>query len=106
MTELEKIEQLEKQLKARKRKALAKEYEKLGKRFLKQSNAKNIESANQILDKNNLNTDVISTEEYITKEQFLELLNIANNMQWNGNFWKIGNITDVSQWLSQFRTKK
>jgi len=34
MTELEKIEQLEKQLKARKRKALAKEYEKLGRIFL------------------------------------------------------------------------
>jgi len=106
MTELEKIEQLEKQLKARKRKALAKEYEKLGRKFLKQSNAKNIEAANQMLDKNNLNADVVSAEEYITKEQFLELMNIANDMQWNGNFWKIGNLTDVSQWLSQFRTKK
>ncbi|MEQ6219733.1 hypothetical protein ABMB44_14125 [Levilactobacillus brevis] len=40
MTELERIEALEKQLKTRKRKALAKEYERLGRKFYKQSHAK------------------------------------------------------------------
>lgn len=50
MSELEKIEQLEKQLKERKRKALAKEYEKIGRAFYKQSYAKSITTAYKMLE--------------------------------------------------------
>lgn len=50
MNELEKIEQLEKQLKARKREALKKGYEKLGRKFYKKTGAKNITTAENMLD--------------------------------------------------------
>jgi hypothetical protein len=33
----------------------------------------------------------------------MQLQAIADSMQWNGNFWKIDNLSEVSQWLSQFR---
>ena len=49
MDELERIAELEKKLKARKRKALAKEYEKLGREFYKKSHAKSISMAEDML---------------------------------------------------------
>lgn len=49
MDELERIAELEKKLKARKRKALAKEYEKLGREFYKKLHAKSISMAEDML---------------------------------------------------------
>lgn len=100
MTELERIAKLEKQLKARKRKALAKEYEKLGRKFYKQSHAKNTTTAENMLD----HVPMFQPKEpTLTSEQFHQLQAIADSMQWNGNFWKIDNLPEVSEWLSQFR---
>lgn len=101
MTELERIAKLEKQLKARKRKALAKEYEKLGRKFYKQSHAQSMSAAENILAHIPLSSHQVST---LTTEQFTQLQTIADSMQWNGNFWKIDNLPEVSEWLSQFRT--
>lgn len=104
MSELEKIEKLEKELKARKRKALAKEYEKLGKKFYKLSKAQNIDEANGILE-STVSHKKEPKNNNLTDEQFEELKNIADSMQWNGNFWQIKNLTNVSEWLSHFRSE-
>ncbi|MEN2662966.1 hypothetical protein [Lacticaseibacillus paracasei] len=102
MTELERIEALEKQLKTRKRKALAKEYERLGRKFYKQSHAKNMTTAENMLE----HIPMFQPKEpTLTSEQFKQLQAIAENMQWNGNFWKIDNLSEVSEWLSQFRNE-
>lgn len=42
----------------------------------------------------------------LTSEQKDELVKIADEMTWTGNYWKIENISKVSKWLSQFRTKQ
>lgn len=105
MNELEKIEQLEKQLKARKREALKKGYEKLGRKFYKKTGAKNITTAENMLDHTSVFEKRETASPTLTTEQFQQLQNIANAMTYNGNFWKIENLKDVSQWLSQFRTE-
>lgn len=105
MNELEKIEQLEKQLKARKREALKKGYEKLGRKFYKKTGAKNITTAENMLDHTSIFEKRETASPTLTTEQFQQLQNIANAMTYNGNFWKIEDLKDVSQWLSQFRTE-
>lgn len=110
---LERIAELEKKLKARKRKELAKEYEKLGRKFYKQSNAKSIDMAENMLTSMPLTsqTPTLTEEQLINlKAQEEHLINlkaqlktIANGMEWNGNYWHIENLKDVTQWLSQFR---
>lgn len=35
-----------------------------------------------------------------------QLISIADHMHWNGNFWQIDDLKNVSQWLAQFRTKQ
>lgn len=105
MNELEKIEQLEKQLKARKREALKKGYEKLGRKFYKKTGAKNITTAENMLDHTPVFEKRETASPTLTTEQFQQLQNIAKNMQWNGNFWKIDNLSEVSEWLSQFRNE-
>lgn len=102
MTELERIEALEKQLKTRKRKALAKEYERLGRKFYKQSHAKNMTTAENMLEHIPMFQNKEST---LTTDQYQQLQDIANAMSYNGNFWKIENLKEVSQWLSQFRVE-
>ena len=102
MTELERIAKLEKQLKVRKRKALAKEYEKLGRKFYKQSHAQSMSTAEDMLEHIPM---FQHKEPTLTSEQFKQLQAIAENMQWNGNFWKIDNLSEVSEWLSQFRNE-
>ncbi len=71
MSELSKIEDLEKKLRVRKQKALAKEYQKLGRLFYKKSNAKSFEQANKILhdltindQKSNRESVPISSDKY------------------------------------------
>ena len=131
MNELDKIEKLEKQLKARKRKALAKEYEKLGREFYKQSNAKSMPKAHKMIGsmsemseyeklgrefcrQSNANSMSEAFEmltkmplsSTLTEEQFMQLKFIAGNMQWDGNYWNINNLPEVGNWLSQFRKKE
>lgn len=105
MTELERIAKLEKKLKVRKRKALAKEYEKLGRKFYKKTGAKNITTAENMLDHTPVFEKRETASPTLTTEQFQQLQNIANAMTYNDNFWKIEDLKDVSQWLSQFRTE-
>lgn len=102
MTELERIAELEKRLKERKRKALAKEYEKLGREFYKQSHAKSMSTAHKMLQHIPMFQNKEST---LTTDQYQQLQDIANAMSYNGNFWKIENLKEVSQWLSQFRVE-
>lgn len=113
---LERIAELEKKLKARKRKELAKEYEKLGRKFYKKAQAKSIDMADNMLTNMPLTSQTPTlTEERLTnlKAQEEQLINlkaqlktIANGMQWDGNYWNINNLPEVSNWLSQFRRKE
>jgi hypothetical protein len=110
---LERIELLEKKLKAQKRKELAKEYEKLGRKFYKKAQAKSIDMADNMLTNMPLTSQTSTlTEERLTNLQTQEkqLLNlksqlqvIANGLEWTGNYWHAENLNEVTQWLSQFR---
>lgn len=40
----------------------------------------------------------------LTDAQMQQLTTIADSMHWNGNFWQIEDLKNVSQWLAQFRT--
>ena len=125
---LERIELLEKKLKAQKRKELAKEYEKLGRKFYKKTGAKSIDMAENMLGsmseyeklgrefckQSNANSmseafDMLTNmplSSTLTEEQFMQLKFIAGNMQWDGNYWNINNLPEVGNWLSQFRKKE
>lgn len=103
MTELERLEQLEKKLKVRKRKVLAKEYEKLGREFYKKSNAKSLSEAAEILTNMPLSSNQNQFSTTLTEKQFSQLQAIADSMKWTGNYWQIDNLKEVSQLLSQFR---
>jgi len=113
---LERIELLEKKLKAQKRKELAKEYEKLGRKFYKKAQAKSIDMAENMLTTMPLRsqTPTLTEEQLINlKAQEEQLINlkaqlktIADNMEWSGKYWVINNLTEVSRWLSQFRKKE
>lgn len=97
---LERIEKLEKKLKARKRKILAKEYEKLGREFYKKSQAKSLSEAEKMLQ----HISVFQNKESdLTANQYQQLQAIANGMKWTGNYWQIDNLKEVSNCLSQFR---
>lgn len=110
---LERIELLEKKLKAQKRKELAKEYEKLGRKFYKKAQAKSIDMADNMLTNMPLTSQTSTlTEERLTnlKAQEEQLVNlksqlqvIANGLEWTGNYWHAENLNEVTQWLSQFR---
>ncbi|MDN6119234.1 MAG: hypothetical protein L0I69_05555 [Lactococcus sp.] len=39
----------------------------------------------------------------ITKENGIIRVSHCQKMQWTGNYWKIDNLPEVSEWLSQFR---
>lgn len=86
-----------------KQESLSKEYERLGRVFYSKSQAKTFAGAHRILEhvpmfKKSTNND------NLTNEQIQQLTNIANAMHWNGNFWKVKDLKNVSQWLAQFRT--
>lgn len=107
---LERIAELEKKLKARKRKELAKEYEKLGRKFYKKSNAKSIDMAENMLTQTPTVTKkqliILKAQEEQLTNLKAQLKTIANGMQWDGNYWNINNLPEVSNWLSQFRRKE
>lgn len=100
---LERIEKLEKKLKARKRKILAKEYEKLGREFYKKLQAKSLSEAAEILTNMPLSSNQNQVSTTLTEKQFSQLQAIADSMKWTGNYWQIDNLKEVSQLLSQFR---
>lgn len=107
MNELERLEQLEKKIKARKRKALTKEYEKLGRNFYKKTGVKSMSTAEDML----TNMPLLTKKQLINfqaqEKQLTNLQNqlqtIANGLEWNGNYWHAENLKEVTQWLSQFR---
>ena len=99
MTELERIEALEKQLKTRKRKALAKEYERLGRKFYKQSHAKNMTTAENMLE----HIPMFQPKEpTLAAEQFKQLQASAENMQGKGIVRKRGKLSEGGEWVRQF----
>ncbi|TNK94909.1 hypothetical protein DKP74_07125 [Fructilactobacillus sanfranciscensis] len=107
MDELERLEQLEKKIKVRKRKALTKKYEKLGRNFYKKTGVKSMSTAEDML----TNMPLLTKEQFVnlqTQEKQLlnlqnQLKNIANGMEWTGNYWHTENLKEVTEWLSQFR---
>lgn len=107
MDELERIKQLKKKLKERERKVLTKEYEKLGREFYKKSQAKSMSASHEML----TNMPLLTKEQFVnlqTQEKQLlnlqnQLKNIANGMEWTGNYWHTENLKEVTEWLSQFR---
>ena len=112
MNELERLDQIEKQVKAKKRETretLKKGYEILGRGFYKQSNAKSMPEAFDMLTKPQ--TPTVTEEQLINlKSQEEKLINlksqlqvIANGLEWTGNYWHAENLKEVTQWLSQFR---
>lgn len=104
---LERIELLEKKLKAQKRKELAKEYEKLGRKFYKKAQAKSIDMAGEMLTDMSLLTKKQLINLQTQEKELINLQNqlkfIADSMKWDSNYWKINNLPEVSNWLSQFR---
>jgi len=85
MTELERIAKLEKKLKVRKRKALAKEYEKLGRKFYKQSHAQSMSTAEDMLTHMplsshqvpTLRTCLVSFKNYLQEGQYAPVQRIS-----------------------------
>lgn len=107
MDELERIKQLKKKLKERERKVLTKEYEKLGREFYKKSQAKSMSTAHEMITNMPLLTKKQLLNFQTQEKQFFnlqtQLKNIANGMEWNGNYWHTENLKEVTEWLSQFR---
>lgn len=103
VSELEKLNEQQKKLNQKKRQARIKEYQKLGREFYHKSQAKTFTGAHNILEHVPMfNQD--AKKDHLTNEQMQQLVNIADHMHWNGNFWQIEDLKDVSQWLAQFRT--
>ena len=125
---LERIANLEKKLKAQKRKELAKEYEKLGRKFYKKTGTKSIDMANEMIEsmseyeklgrdfyKETQAKSMNEAKDMLTQLKNLQnqekrLINlksqlqaIADSMVWSGKYWVIDNSIEVTQWLSQFR---
>jgi len=97
----------EKILKEKKKKALAKEYEKLGRKFYKKSNAKSFATANNMLEhipmfekRKQADNTPISEQNLIHLQQF------ANNLTWNeqGNYCRTNDIKNLTLFLANFRT--
>ena len=129
MKDLERLDQIEKQLNAKKRENLKKGYEILGREFYKKSNAKSLSEAEKMLTKMSeyeklgrkfykkaqaksmseaedmlQHISVFQNKESdLTADQYQQLQAIVNGMKWTGNFWQIDNLKEVSNWLSQFR---
>lgn len=104
MNELEKIAEQEKRLKEKKKKALSKEYEKLGRAFYKQSKAKTFEGANNMLN----HVPMFEKNEQSVGEQDLDdLQRFANGLKWqeSGQYWRTDNIKDLTNFLAKFRTE-
>lgn len=106
MNELERIEQQEKALKEKKKKALAKEYEKLGRKFYKKSKVKSFESANNMLE----NIPLFSKSEQsakmpISERDFVTLQEFADKLTWNeqGGYWRTADIKNLTEFLATFR---
>lgn len=131
MKDLEKFNQIEKQLNAKKRENLKKAYEVLGRKFYKKSHAKNLPKAEEMIESmskyeklgrefyqksnaksmseaeemlTNMPLDQVPTT--LTEKQFSQLKFIADSMQWTGKYWSIDNLPEISNWLSQFRKKE
>lgn len=107
MDELERIKQLKKKLNERERKVLTKKYEKLGRNFYKKTGAKSMSKAEDML----TNMPLLTKEQLINfqaqEKQLINLQNqlqtVANGMKWTGKYWAIDNLSEITQWLSQFR---
>lgn len=104
MNELEKIKQQEKRLKEKKRAALAREYEKIGRAFMKKSKVKTFESAHNILE----HTPIFSSKvQNISDDDYQKLQAFADELLWqeNGQYWRINDIKNMTNFLAKFRTK-
>lgn len=133
MKDLEKFNQIEKQLNAKKRENLKKayevlgrkfykkshaknlpkaeemiesmsEYEKLGREFYKQSHAKSMSEAEEMLGSMSSQTPTLAEKKLINLQS--QLQTVADGMEWTGKYWAIDNLPEVSNWLSQFRKKE
>ncbi|MBU7449266.1 MULTISPECIES: hypothetical protein [Lactiplantibacillus] len=102
-SELEKLDELQRKLNERKRKARTKEYQKLGRAFYQKSQAKTFAGAHQMLDHVPM-FQQSAQKTNLTDAQMQQLIDIADHIHWNGNFWQIEDLKNVSQWLAQFRT--
>lgn len=103
VSELEKLDELQRKLNERKRKARTKEYQKLGRAFYQKSQAKTFTGAHQMLEHVPM-FQQSAQKAALTDAQMQQLTTIADSMHWNGNFWQIEDLKNVSHWLAQFRT--
>jgi len=109
LNELDRIAQQEKILKEKKKKVLAKEYEKLGKKFYKKSKAKSFATANNMLEHIPMFEKSAHAEKTSINEQNLAQLQwFANRLTWNeqGNYWRTNDIKNLTLFLANFRTEK
>lgn len=102
-SELEKLNEQQKKLNQKKRQARTKEYQKLGREFYRKSQAKTFAGAHNMLEHIPMFNQAAKGNN-LTDTQMQQLTDIADHMHWNGNFWQIEDLKDVSQWLAQFRT--
>lgn len=106
MNELERIAQQEKTLKEKKKKVLAKEYEKLGRKFYKKSKAKSFETATNMLEQIPMFNSKQLAEVPISAQDLSELQKFANELTWNeqGHYWRTNEIKNLTLFLAKFRT--
>lgn len=104
-TELEKLNEQQRKLNQKKRQARTKEYQKLGRAFYRKSQAKTFAGAHNMLEHIPMFQQA-APKDNLTAEQRQQLTHIADHMNWNGNFWQIEDLKDVSNWLAQFRTDR
>jgi len=109
MNELEQIKLQEKALKEKKKKVIAKEYEKLGRSFYKKSHAKSFDSANNMLNHIPMfSKSEPSVDRQISDRDFAELQRLANDLKFQeqGQYWRTNEIKEVTTFLAKFRTEK
>lgn len=94
-----KLKAQKQKLKAQKRKELAKEYEKIGREFYKNAGTKSVDMAKEMITK----LINLQTQEKRLINLKAQLQTIANSMEWNGNYWHVENLKEITDWLSQFR---
>ena len=104
-SELEKLNEQQKKLNQKKRQARTKEYQKLGRAFYRKSQAKTFAGAHNMLEHIPMFNQTTENDN-LTDAQMQQLTDIADHMHWNGNFWQIDDLKNVSQWLAQFRTEQ
>jgi len=108
MSKLERIKQQEKALKEKKKKALAKEYEKLGRKFYKKSNVNSFESANNMIEHIPLFSKTKQPLDLpISEDDFSILQQFADELSWNetGKYWHTNDIKSLTNFVATFRTK-